>query len=251
MGFLSLGVPAFAGAQEGEGGDEEEAPAEPTEGAEVGGEATDGAPLVGKQTEKRRWGVGARLRYVFIPQAVLNLFLDHSTSMNSIGFGVEVVGRKGDFDIVFGLEYDGASPENGLYQEKGENPSIPGEYPDFTEFDGLGMIGLDASFIWHAKMSDKVQLRYGAGIGLGIVTGTIYQTDTVCPPGTTVDDLDDSSQCAPLAGSRAESDDVPPIVPIINVQLGARFMLSENISFNVETGFRDVFYLGLGTDYIF
>jgi hypothetical protein len=262
VGLLSFAAPGAARAAT-DGGDEEatsatdpEAEATPTEAPSEEGSA------VVKQTNKRKWGVGARLRYVFVPQAMLNLFLDHSTSMNSVGIGAEVVGRKGDSDIVFGLEYDGASPENGLYQDKGDDPGLcnsgngdQGKCPDYTRFDGLGMIGLDASFIWHANLSSKVQLRYGGGLGIGIVTGAMYKTKMKCATGTTLGDLDDPNACGDpktnFVTPEEKSDDVPPVVPIINALFGARFLVSDNLAVNVETGFRDVFYLGMGADWIF
>ncbi len=258
VGLLSLGTPALALAAEGEGeGGEDETASPPSEPAETPPEeGSEGSALV-KKTNKRHWGVGARLRYVFVPKAMLNLFLAHSTSMNSVGFGAEVVGRKGDSDIVFGIEYDGASPENGLYQDKGDDPgqcqADSGKCPDFTEFDGLGMIGLDVTFIWHAQLSSRVQLRYGGGAGVGIVTGAVYQTKKFCPPGTTNDSLDDPNKCATtLPGeTRKKSDSVPPVVPIISALIGARFLISDNLSLNAEFGFRDVLYLGMSTDWIF
>jgi hypothetical protein len=259
VGVLSLAAPRPAGAAGGDDEEETTPAAEPSEGEATPPEG-EGGTLV-KQSNKRKWGVGARLRYVFVPQAMLNLFLEHSTSMNSVGFGAEVVGRKGESDIVFGIEYDGASPENGLYQDKGDDPGLctsdAGKCPDYTRFDGLGMIGLDASFIWHANLSSKVQLRYGGGLGIGIVTGAIYQTKMRCQPGTTVSDLDDPNACGdPTVGANQvepekKSDDVPPVVPIINALIGARFLISDNLAVNVETGFRDLFYLGMGADWIF
>jgi hypothetical protein len=212
------------------------------------------APSVTKDPNRRRWGVGARLRYVFVPAGFLELFnLTHATSMNSIGVGGEVVTRKGDFDIVFGVEYDGASPSDGLYLKKGDNIQSPG--PDFVKFDGLSAIGFDASFLWHAKLSDKVQLRYGGGLGINIVLGDVLQTDMNCDPGTQPSDLDDPAtpKCHPLPGGKVnqKSNDVPPVVPIVNLILGARFKVAEGFSLNVEAGFHDMFFVGVSSDYVF
>jgi hypothetical protein len=250
LGLLAVLVtePGAALAQEEEGAPPEGGEAETA--AEPPPEEGD-IPAVKRDPNKRRWGVGARLRYVFLPAGMVELFVDHATSMSSVGFGAEVVTRKGNFDVVFGLEYANIAPENGLYQEKGEDPSVAGMYPDYVEFESFALLALDASFIWHATLSEKVQLRYGAGIGLGFVLGDIYQTDTVCPPGTTVGDLDDPNHCTTVPGTRVASDDVPPVVPIVNVLLGARFMLAEGLSLNVEGGFRDVFYLGVSSNYLF
>ncbi len=198
-------------------------------------------------------GLGVRVRDVFMPQAVLNLFLDHSTSMNQYGIGAEVVRRKGDFDIVFGLEYDSVQPANGLYLKSGDNPSgcVPGDTcPDYITFKNFSLLGLDASFIWHYKITDMVQLRYGAGIGVGFVLGELDKTHTQCGGGTTVGQLDDPNACTKVGGM-IKSGDVPPVVPIVNVQLGARIKVNKQLGVNLEAGFRDVFFFGLGTDYIF
>jgi hypothetical protein len=238
---------AFAQDEEGTDGEEgAEAPFEETP------EDADGTPIVVAPAAKRQWGVGARLRYIFLPRSVVELFVDKGTGMNSVGVGGELVTRKGNFDIVFGLQYDSLAANNGLYQDKGDDPgqctADPDKCPDLREFENFGMISVDASFIWHTDITEKIQLRYGAGIGLGIMTGKMYLTETRCPPGTTLEDLDSVSSC-PTSGAREEEEDVPPVLPIINLLVGARFMLADNISFNVETGFRDVFYLGAGFAY--
>jgi hypothetical protein len=254
VGGLTLGTPSLARAQDEENA---EPPAEETS-AEPGSEASDGSedlPTVTRNANKRRWGVGARFRYVFLPAGVLELFLDHATSLSSVGFGAEVVGRKGNFDIVFGLEYDNVSPSDGLYQDKGDDPGDCGTNndacPDFTRFDGLGVIALDANFVWHTKLASKIDLRYGGGLGIGIVTGDLYQTKKVCPPGTTIGDLDDPNACPTTLEAEKKSDDVPPVVPIVSLLLGVKFQVTDNVAINVETGFRDVFFLGAGTDWIF
>lgn len=225
-------------------------------GEEEEGFSAPADQTVAAKANQSQFGVGARVRYVTLPNWLLELFLDHATSMSSVGFGIEVVRRKGDFDIVFGLEYANVSAESGLYLEKGDDPGnncvATGECPDDVVFDGLALIGFDASFIWHTNLgTPKVQLRYGAGIGVGIVLGDILQYDTSCPPGTTVNDLDDRNACPHLPGDPHEKADKPPVVPIVNVLLGLRFQVAPQLTLNLEGGFRNMFFLGVGTDYIF
>ena len=157
-----------------------------------------------------RWGAGVRLRWVFMPTAVMNLFLDHSTPMSSVGFGAQAIRRKGNFDIAFGLEYENVSPSNGYYVESGGNPALA-EDNDF-------------------------------------VFGDIYQADASC---TGPDLSAGSPTCTHVMGLGPKSNDVPPVVPIVNVLLGTRIKVNDQINVNVEGGFRDVFYLGVGSDYIF
>jgi hypothetical protein len=257
IAFCSLlALPATAGrafAQEEEPG---LSPEEEEMGSETPTATTPeaGAAMVEEEIEpeaRTKMGVGLRLRYVTIPQFLINLFVDHSTTMTSFGIGGEFVRRKGNFDIVVGVEYENVSPPDGLYQEKGENPSADGQYPDLTEFDGLALLGLDVAFIWHANLHERVQLRYGAGLGIGLVLGKVYQTDTMCPAGTTLDDLDNVDQCPIATGATRDEADVPPVVPIVNLLVGFRVKVNEQVYLNIDGGFRNMFFFGVGTNYMF
>jgi hypothetical protein len=193
-------------------------------------------------------GVGPRIRFVFMPTGLLNLFLDESTPMKNVGFGAEIVRRKDDFDIVVGVEYENISPEDGLYLEKGDTPGQPGENPDLTEFDGFALLGVDATFIWNKPLTEFIAFRYGAGFGIGVVLGDIIQTDTEC----TSSDLD---TCVPTTDPdkqiRETNEDIPPVVPIVNLLVGARINAADKVSINVDAGFRNMFYIGITADYFF
>lgn len=194
------------------------------------------------ETAAAKLGVGLRGRYVFMPKGVIELFLVSAESgVATAGFGLELVRRKADFDIVLGLEYENISPDEGFYQDE------EGEDPDRVEFDGFAMLGLDVNFVWSTELAPKLHLRYGAGIGVAAVLGDVLQTDLNCP------NLDDFNTCVvdPTGDQNEPSEDVPPVVPIVNVLLGARFDVLPNLSVNVETGFRNLFYAGLGATYFF
>ena len=271
---LSVGLVGGAYAQEeqpeqpAEGGGDEPAPAPtdpstaeptPTPAPVPGGDGMPSSDGMGStededldaQLEEKpdegaaKLGIGARIRYVSMPSAILNLFVEFSEPMSSVGFALEVVRRKRDFDIVFGLEYEKTSPDDGWWGEKGETPGQPGEDPDFVEFEDFALVSLDASFVWHKNFNEYVALRYGAGIGAGLVLGEIFQTDGMC----TSPSLD--SCVVPPGNPREKSEDVPPVVPIVNVLLGVRIKANENLSFNIEGGFRDMFYFGAGGNYFF
>jgi len=205
----------------------------------------------GKQV---KWGAGLRVRANNVPTWLTELFVEHSTPMTSAGFGVEAVRRRGDFDIAFGLEYENVSPDNGYWLENGGmlNPADL----DWVEFDSLAIIGVDATFAWHTQITPMFQLRYGAGIGVAVVLGDVFQYEGTCPGGASVSDLDDpgspnAAGCFYTPGTRAKSNDVPPAVPIVHGFLGLRIKLTDKININVDGGFRDMFYLGLGTQFIF
>lgn len=196
-------------------------------------------------------GVGVRMRYIFLPKSVLELFLGHATSLSSYAIGGEVIRRKGNLDIAFGLEYANISPEDGLYLEKDRNPALATDYPDFVHFDGFGMISVDGTFIWHADLAPWIQFRYGAGVGVGFLIGEIQKQKAPCGSTTTVDQLDDPNTCMVAPGTLVRKADYPPVVPIVNLLLGFRIKLRDEISLNIEGGFRDVFFVGGGIGYFF
>jgi hypothetical protein len=208
-------------------------------------------PEVAAAEPSAQVGIGARGRFIFLPQSVLQLFLGHATSMTSFSVGGEVVRKKGNLDIVFGLEYANISPKDGLYLEKGKDPANFGDSPDYVHFNNFSMISLDGSFIWHSDLTDFMQLRYGAGIGVGFLLGDIEKQKTSCASNTTVDQLDDPNTTQCVRQPTVKNADKPPVVPIVNLLAGIRFKLGEQGSINLELGFRDVFFGGLSLDYFF
>jgi hypothetical protein len=198
-------------------------------------------------------GIGAKFRYVFVPESVMNLFFQHSVGMSSVGFGADFIRRKGNFDIDISFEYETITP-NGcptiadttsscLFVGKSDDPTLAGKYS--LHFDNLALLGFDVSFIWHTKIIPHVFLRYGAGIGLGFVTGDIKKVE--CNAGST--NLD-ANTCTENPAS-FETVDKPPVVPIVNLLVGLRVNIVDKLTLNVEVGFRDMFYTGVGLGYFF
>lgn len=252
---IAFGAASAAGAQEG---DPEEGPKpEESEPVKQGvGVGEGGFDNYAKAEEKRKkkivpeYGVGLRLRGVFEPAFMMNLFVEEQTSggLFKPGFGLELNRRKGDFELVLGFEYESLSPSDGYWLEKGDDGTSPGQTPDFVDFDGLSWFTTDLTFMFHSPMSEKVAFRYGAGFGLGIVFGDALQTDTNCT-GT-----DFENDCTLDTGGGAQVNDpadIPPVFPVVNLILGAQFRPSRQVSINVETGLRTLFFFGISGTYYF
>jgi len=195
-------------------------------------------------------GVGIRLRNVFVPQAMIELFVEEAASgMSTFGFGIDYVRRKGDFELVLGFEYENVSPDDGFYLEKGD--VAPGEPPDRIVFDGLAWATLDVAFVFHKELHEKFALRYGAGFGLGIVLGEVLQTDSVCTSADIQNDCTVVPPGTPGAQINDPSDDVPPVFPVVNIILGAQYRPAKNITINLEGGMRSLFFVGLSSAFFF
>jgi hypothetical protein len=219
------------------------------------------------------YGTGLRLRWVSVPKWMLNLFTKQNVPLSSYAVAGEFYRRKGEFDFIVSLGYQNMSPGDGNWLGKGHDASID---TDYVQFKGLGIVGIDASFVWHTFFNDWVGMHYGAGLGLGIVTGHMLRTSN--GTGCTEANAGDPTKCHPigavcppsgctdasLAALGAGPDDpqnphrftdpnVPPALPIVNVLVGFDFRLPRVRGWEakLEGGFYDAFFLGGGVGYTF
>lgn len=193
-------------------------------------------------------GVGLRIRSVRMPQSLVELFVESTEgSQSHLGLGVEFNRRRGDFEFAIGLEFESLAMNNGIWVDKGD--SIPVDEADLVEFDGLGWVGLDASFLWHQRLHDKVSLRYGAGLGLAYVYGDVLRTDYRC----TTDQVESCSLRTnpPAEQNRTPEDGIPPVFPIVNVSVGLQVMPVDKVLITFEAGIRTIPFFGTTLGYLF
>jgi hypothetical protein len=217
------------------------------------------------------YGVGARLRWVTVPAWMLNLFTKRNVPLSSWGTGIEFFRRKANFDFVASLSYQNMSPPDGNWLGKGHDAMID---TDYVQFDKLALWGADVSFIWHTMFNEWFGMHYGAGIGVGIVQGRIWRTSNA---GCTEDNAGNLIDCHPQGATctsesctlppavlapgpdsvtnphRFSDENVPPVLPIVNVVVGVNFRLPQVRGWEgkIEGGFYNAFFLGGGVGYSF
>ena len=192
-----------------------------------------------------RHGIGLRLRYVFVPKGLIQLFMEEAAGgMGNPGYGIEYIRRKKNFEISVGIEYDKLSGTEGYYVESGGSATQPGTV-DFVEFDNLAWITLDASFVYHHALSSLVSLRYGGGIGLSYVSGEVIKTDANCGGTTTASCSKDLNP----GGDLNTKQDFLRFPPVFNLIGGVQITPVRNVAINIELGMRTVFYTGITVQY--
>lgn len=245
ISLISIGFLQSAHAQGDDVGGADDAFAEEEEG-DGSGEQEELVP-VPVDLDAVKHGIGLRLRYIFFPKALIEVFIEEAASgVSRSGFGLEYVRRKKDFEISVGFEYDTLAPDNGFYVERGGDPLEPGS-TDFIRFDGLAWYTIDAAFVYHYELSSMISLRYGGGIGFGIVTGDVIETDAVCTGSDTQDDCIANQNGAQVN----EKQDFFRYPPVLNVIGGVQFTPAKNVAVNLEIGMRTIFYSGIGVHYYF
>jgi hypothetical protein len=218
------------------------------------------------------YGVAGRIRWVSVPAWLLNLFTKKNVPLSSYAVGAEFFRRKGEFEFIGALSYQNMSPSDGNWLGRGHDASID---TDYVQFKGLGIIAADVSFVWHSFINDWFGMHYGAGLGLGIVTGQMLRTSNgncteanagnvdACHPigATCANGVCNDASLAALPGPtdsattprRFVDGNVPPAVPIVNVVVGVDFRLPHVRGWEakLEGGFYDAFFLGGAAGYTF
>lgn len=208
---------------------------------------------------------GLFYRHIFVPEFLLNLFLDESTGTSNPAFGGEVTYRKDGFDIIGSLWYasyavDGAFRASG--DPDGDTEIINSE---------LGVLFVSASFLWSTPFNDIFALEYGVGLGLGVVLGDLIRTEaypdgggySACSApnspvgapycdGPPVRDGEDGGHYNVEARKWSDGGDVPNVVPWLAVpQIALRIKPIKQLMMRIEGGFGLGFFLGGAINYGF
>jgi hypothetical protein len=206
--------------------------------------ALPGQPAASSSGPAAEWGLGVRLRNVRLPRAMLELFVDRAAGSGSnLGFGVDLVRRKEDFEVQFGAEYERLSVDRGIWIEKGK--PIPTNEADFVEFNGFGWFTLEATFVFHSSLTRNLALRYGAGAGLGVLFGEVTHVDRGC------DSSDPQSCTRETNGGLKIPYDLPPVMLVVNAVVGLQLRATEKLTINLEGGLRTLPFFGVSGTYFF
>jgi hypothetical protein len=224
--------------------------------------------------EDHRYELAARVRGIFLTPTMLAPIAGTNSSLASLAMGTEFVVRRRTYDVVTSLDFSFIDVSDGNFLGAGRDPSQDTHYFQFGNFGQLTFISADVSIIGHTALGRWVELRYGAGVGLGGLAGNIkvinngrqcnaanYRDGSQCYPHTPDQRVDvplgrpdseaklvqtEKPGAIDLADDphRHVSQSVPPVVPVINVVLGLRFKVARHFAFDIEAGFRDMMFVG-------
>jgi hypothetical protein len=213
------------------------------------------------------YGVGVRLRSVWVPKALLELFVERSAGgSQNFGFGVDLSRRRGSTELQIGLEYERINVGQGVWINSGDNVAAGDEAdyvlgPDSTTGSGkqFGWFTLEFTFLNHAEITKWLAVRYGGGLGLGVLIGEIDHYNIICAAGATT--AAPEPGCVPMRfnGTGAYSEgqatlvkyDLPPVFPVVNAIIGLQLRASERVTINIEGGIRTIPFLGTSASVFF
>jgi hypothetical protein len=237
--------------------------------------SVDTAPRYVAPSEIGKYQLGAHVRGLFVTHAMLSPYLGHNTgtSMSGYAVGGELIYRRASYDVVTSIDYSQFNVHDGNYLGAGHDPTLDTHY---VQFRGLGLLSVDVSLIGYHKFTDWFELRYGGGLGIGWVPGTvsvINDNSAGCAQHAA-----DSSQCFPgnvgkivkgdpgvqtaLNNTRGHEDTTdnpsfhassskPPVMGVVNLLVGFRFYPVSRLAITAEIGFRDAMFAGGTLHYLF
>lgn len=257
---------AFAGAAFAGPALDEGSPTSPGGGTTAGSDPATAPGAPGPETAVE-YGVGIRLRSVHVPQSILELFVERAAGgASNVGFGVDLVRRRGTVELQLGFEYEHLQVGEGVWINKGDNVAA-GDEADYVLSpkhaqggDQLGWFTIEFTFLNHAVINKYLAVRYGGGAGLGIITGSLQHYNVICTGAT---NNSPEPGCVPtqFGGTGVDSDargfqqpvkyDLPPVFPVINGIIGLQIKPTEKAVINIETGIRTLPFFGVSAGYFF
>jgi hypothetical protein len=209
------------------------------------------------------YGVGVRLRSVWLPKALLELFVERAAGgAQNFGFGVDLTRRRGTTELQLGFEWERVNVGQGVWINKGDNVSA-GDEADFVlspdaSGNQLSWFTVEFTFINHAEINKYFAFRYGGGLGLGIILGELDHYNIICnnatnsapEPGCVPDRF--GGQGMYSEGTQTQvAYDLPPVFPVVNAILGLEVKPTENTTINIEGGIRTLPFLGISSSVFF
>jgi hypothetical protein len=114
--------------------------------------------------------VGARFRYIIIPQFYMGLFGSGGTTVGVPAFGPEFTIRKNGFEYVLSAMYASYAMDPTPFKAKTDGNDA-WEIVD-TNIKALYLM---SDFLWSSELSPKAAFLYGAGFGIAAVFGDIHR----------------------------------------------------------------------------
>jgi hypothetical protein len=224
---------------------------------------TELEPVVGTPESPIEYGVGIRARSVWVPRAILELFVDRAAGgAHNYGFGAELTRRRGSSELQLGFEYEHVNVGQGVWINKGENVAA-GDEADYvlspkSSGNQLSWFTAEFTFLTHAEINRVLAIRYGVGIGVGIIIGELDHYNIRCNGAT---NSAPEPGCVPprfngdgtyTEGAETQvAYDLPPVFPVLNMILGLELRPTEKMTISLEGGIRTLPFVGLSSSYFF
>lgn len=220
---------------------------------------------VSEQAGKQYLFLGARYRAVVIPTFVQSLFADGGEGLVAHSPGLEFAMRKDGFEYNLFTQLGFYTASDVPFKGKSDEATAW----EIIDFD-YSILTLGADFMWSTdEFAPGLSMTYGAGLGLGIVFGSLTRTQAHPKPGGNVGKPEDYVRCLGVGNpdgafcndnddhyngyeepSWSDGGSSPLVFPWIAGQIGLRYKIHRNFVSRLELGVMPTGgFIGIGADY--
>ena len=205
--------------------------------------------------------LGFRGRYMYVPKSILDIWFfnaddagwihsEDRPSVKGYSLGIEVITKSrpeadsnGGNNGIFYFQWIDNLTAEGYWDDVEDPPNHDdGDYMKPT--DNLGLVTFGANYGYELHMVKTMDTNgnfgmsmvVGAGLGVGILVGEM----TYWRPEGARTSIERYEAGEPDDGAKR----VPPVVPILDINLGLRFNFGDRFVMRVEGGFQDMIYGG-------
>lgn len=206
--------------------------------------------------------LGFRGRYMNVPDAILDIWFydidddgyaysEARPQVHAYTVGLEfVIKSKVDPDLaggnngIFWIQWvDNMTGEG--YWDDVESPHDPFDGDYIVPTNNLGMVALGADYAYELHMVKTMNtngnfgmsMLVGAGLGVGVLIGQI----DYCRPNAGTPSY---QRCTDRSNLEPEPKRLPPVFPILDVNIGMRFNFGDRFVIRLEGGVHDMIYGG-------
>jgi len=211
------------------------------------------------------YGVGLRLRSVWVPKAILQLFIERAADgAQNIGYGVDLTRRRGTTELQLGFEYEHITVGEGVWINKGDDVATGAEvdYVLSPKHSGheLSWFTVELTFLNHAEINKTFAVRYGGGLGVGVLLGELDHYNILCngatnatpEPGCVPMRFGGTADYSPDPGGETQvAYNLPPVFPVVNAIVGLEIKPTDKLTINIEGGIRTLPFVGVSAAYFF
>ena len=210
-------------------------------------------------------------RYLFVTNLMLKPYLSAATKLSSYAVGAQYIRRFDKFDVVTSVDFSWLELDSGNWLGKGNDAAVDTKY---VQFNKLSFLSADVALVGHHAFNNWLELRGGAGLGIGVVFGNVMTTcnsNQVCYK----QNASNTSQCYPIAPApvgpikigqpdtesklkateqssqldtaqnpHRSKASIPPVMAVVDIFMALNFRMHRHLSMQVEVGFRDAMFAG-------
>ena len=170
---------------------------------------------------------------------------------HAYGIGLEYVIRTDEANGIFYLGYMPSLMKGGYWDDREDPPDY--QDGDYVNPDHLSLFNIGANYAFEVKIQPWVSLLFGGGLGIGIRGGSIDKWDSKI----VTDSNGDQYKLLPWENFEQNPDtpddsyDIPKVLPVIDIQAGVRFTISEQANIRIYGGLHNLIFVGSSVGVVF